>query len=63
MDDSDRQRWLGKAILVGMLYLADVNRVDTVFDFSQAATGVVQARNDGREAVVPYAFLGFEFTF
>ena len=48
---------------VGALYLADVNRVDTTFDFGRAATGVVQARDVGREAWIPYVFLGFELTF
>lgn len=48
---------------VGVLYLADVNRLDTVFDFGRAASGVVQARDDGREAWIPHVFLGFELTF
>jgi len=48
---------------VGVLYLADVNRLDTVFDFGRAATGVVQARDEGREAWIPNVFVGFELTF
>ena len=48
---------------IGMLYLADVNRADTVFDLGQAATGVVQARDDGSDAIIPYAYLGLEFSF